>query len=462
MTDKNRNMDNQPTIYVPENDYTPVPPANLGIPPQTSPNNNMYGTRPGVSPQSPQNNNFYGARPGVSPHSPQNNNFYGTRPDVSPQSPQNNNIYGARPGVSPQSPQNNNFYGARPGVPPQSPKNNNFYGSQPGIPPQAPFNNMYGAPPAYGAPPSGYKPPKKNGNGAVIAMIVMIVVLILAIIGISLFIVLQNRDDDDADRSNRGRDSYSSEYTGDDDDDNDYDDPQDIYDNEDHDNRNEPTEDDVDEQPTTEKQKKTVITPGVLGTDVNQAAQRLREMGFVVNIEEQYSDKPQSTVISQSIEPGTTVDEDTDITIVASLGEDPNQDITVPAVQNKTFEDARNELERAGLVVNSAYEESDTIDRDKVIDQSIPPGTKVRKGTNIILTVSTGRKEPVDTIKHGKVLTKETDLNVRKGPGTEYEIAGTINKDSSVEIVEIIGSWYKIKFQNSYGYVSNEFIQIEN
>ncbi|HNX28819.1 MAG TPA: N-acetylmuramoyl-L-alanine amidase [Syntrophomonadaceae bacterium] len=45
--------------------------------------------------------------------------------------------------------------------------------------------------------------------------------------------------------------------------------------------------------------------------------------------------------------------------------------------------------------------------------------------------------------------------NVRSGPGTSYEITGTIYADTEVSILETSGSWYKIKFGNIIGWMSN-------
>ncbi len=58
----------------------------------------------------------------------------------------------------------------------------------------------------------------------------------------------------------------------------------------------------------------------------------------------------------------------------------------------------------------------------------------------------------------GEVITETDDLNVRSGPGTEYEKIGTVPKNGYVTITGISGQWYAIMFEGGTGYVSGEFI----
>ena len=53
-------------------------------------------------------------------------------------------------------------------------------------------------------------------------------------------------------------------------------------------------------------------------------------------------------------------------------------------------------------------------------------------------------------------------LNVRKGPSTSYRVIGGLSKGAKVEIVEVSTTgWYKIKFKNEYGYVSNKYVEVD-
>lgn len=51
-------------------------------------------------------------------------------------------------------------------------------------------------------------------------------------------------------------------------------------------------------------------------------------------------------------------------------------------------------------------------------------------------------------------------LNVRSGPGTSYEIIGTLNTGDSVEILEKNKNWYKISYNQEYGYIYYSYITL--
>ena len=51
--------------------------------------------------------------------------------------------------------------------------------------------------------------------------------------------------------------------------------------------------------------------------------------------------------------------------------------------------------------------------------------------------------------------------NVRSGPGTNNEIVGTVYKDTEVDILETSGSWYKIKLGNLNGWMSDTVLDIK-
>ena len=51
-------------------------------------------------------------------------------------------------------------------------------------------------------------------------------------------------------------------------------------------------------------------------------------------------------------------------------------------------------------------------------------------------------------------------LNVRSGPSTSYDVLGTISNSTNIEILEKNGNWYKISFNDNYGYVSSSYISL--
>lgn len=60
----------------------------------------------------------------------------------------------------------------------------------------------------------------------------------------------------------------------------------------------------------------------------------------------------------------------------------------------------------------------------------------------------------------GYVKTSGSNLNVRKNATTNSGILGTLLNGAQVEIVETLNGWYKIKYGNSYGYVSSSYISM--
>lgn len=435
MPDKNKNMDNEQTIYISGDDDGT---ANSG--------ENMEQTIKMPQPQNPP----YGEPTVLRAQAPQN------PPNVEP------TVLRAQ---TPQNPQ----FGTQPGRPPQMPQNLQF-GAQPGRPPQ---NNMYGMPAGYADPrmrqaASGYGGKRKKNNTAVIVLIVITVLLMLIIGGVAAFMVLNNDDDDDDGDSRHKGVETSSEYRhnsdndedNEDDDKNDEDDDSSVYEETTQVATEEKTEPVTTEPPTAAPTQKLITTPDVRNQDGNSAAAKLKDMGFVVEIENQYSSEPAGIVIAQNVAAGTSVTEGTRIIITVSQGEKPAEEVPVPDVRGMTEQQAFNLLTQNGFnVISSITQYSPSVAYGCVIDQNIAPGTKTKKGTSVQLTVSLGSKYSGGDW-YGIVITKETELNVRKGPGKQFEVIGTVPKDGYVEIVSQNGDWYEIVFKNEYGYVHKDYIQL--
>lgn len=68
---------------------------------------------------------------------------------------------------------------------------------------------------------------------------------------------------------------------------------------------------------------------------------------------------------------------------------------------------------------------------------------------------SLNKESVLITSKNGKVIT--TNLDVRSGTSTSHDLIGEYKKDDAVEIVgETKNGWYKVKYENEYGYVSKD------
>ena len=63
-----------------------------------------------------------------------------------------------------------------------------------------------------------------------------------------------------------------------------------------------------------------------------------------------------------------------------------------------------------------------------------------------------------------KTATATGNVNVRKGPSTNYTSLGVLKVGQKVEILgtDSATGWYKIKYNNGYGYVSNKYLKIDS
>lgn len=59
-------------------------------------------------------------------------------------------------------------------------------------------------------------------------------------------------------------------------------------------------------------------------------------------------------------------------------------------------------------------------------------------------------------------VTATVGLNVRSGPGTDYNTIGALNYKDTVTILEETNGWYKIKYGSGVGYVSAAYVAIKN
>ena len=59
-----------------------------------------------------------------------------------------------------------------------------------------------------------------------------------------------------------------------------------------------------------------------------------------------------------------------------------------------------------------------------------------------------------------KVVTKSSNLNIRKGPGTQFDVVGKAAHNSEVQLIKkMYNGWYYIKSANGvFGFCSTEFL----
>jgi eukaryotic-like serine/threonine-protein kinase len=130
-------------------------------------------------------------------------------------------------------------------------------------------------------------------------------------------------------------------------------------------------------------------TPGVYDLPRAEAAERLRDAGLQVDIEEEHSQTVEAGhVITTDPERGDRVRRNSTVTITVSQGPPI---AVVPNLRGIALDDARRQLADAGLAVGEVSREfSDEVPRDAVTDSNPAPGQERRPNSAVDLVVSRG------------------------------------------------------------------------
>ncbi len=131
--------------------------------------------------------------------------------------------------------------------------------------------------------------------------------------------------------------------------------------------------------------------PDVVGQQSDEAISTLENEGFEVEATEENSDSVDSgCVIRQDPDGNTQAEKGSTVTIAVSLG---SAEITVPDLKNMTASEAKKELQANGLQYKKGKGKySDKVEKDHVVSQDIPAGTKVAKDTTVTISLSKGPK----------------------------------------------------------------------
>lgn len=131
-----------------------------------------------------------------------------------------------------------------------------------------------------------------------------------------------------------------------------------------------------------------VVVPNIVGMSFNQASKTLADYNLKIEIsDEKYSDKPENTILSQDPSKATTVKSGSTVFVVVSKGK---QFLVVPNVINQDYQDAKIQLENAGLKANIIEQYNDKFPLGFVFDQNPRQGVQVEYNTTIDLYVSKG------------------------------------------------------------------------
>jgi eukaryotic-like serine/threonine-protein kinase len=160
---------------------------------------------------------------------------------------------------------------------------------------------------------------------------------------------------------------------------------------------------DQDPDPGTKLEKDKVVTlhvsagkgqvkiPDVTGETLDDAQQRLADAGFQYRVLQETSDTVDAGKVTRTDPPvGTSADKGSAVKLYASAGK---EQVEIPDVAGMDPVQAGSTLGAKSLNPKRVEMPSDTVDAGSVIGTDPPAGTKVAKGSDVQLFVSTGKEQ---------------------------------------------------------------------
>ncbi len=139
------------------------------------------------------------------------------------------------------------------------------------------------------------------------------------------------------------------------------------------------------------------IVPNVVGTTMEQAVERLENLGFSVTMEEVYDRiVAEGCVVSQSLPADSEVEDGSEIVIVISKGADPSekveeQEVTLPDFVGMTYDELLAAARELGLNIRvTEHLSSKEFEKDTVMEQNPPSGTAVLNTETVEIVLSLG------------------------------------------------------------------------
>lgn len=133
------------------------------------------------------------------------------------------------------------------------------------------------------------------------------------------------------------------------------------------------------------------IIPDLVNKNYKQARDTLEAMGFIVKLQATENDIIEvGKVISTNPAANTSVIEGSTITVYYAVDTSAESQFKMPDLEGKSLDEAKNILEKNGLVVSKIETVDSSISENFVVSQSPSDGSPVRKGDEVIITVSSG------------------------------------------------------------------------
>lgn len=143
--------------------------------------------------------------------------------------------------------------------------------------------------------------------------------------------------------------------------------------------------------------------PSLVGEEEKTATSKIISLvGTTPRIEYVFDkDKEVGVVLDQTPNVGASINAKTTITLKVSKG-DENQSVSVPSVMGLSEEQAKKDLTAVGLTVGSvSYAESQTVDKGKVMTQTLSAGQEAPSGSIVNLVISSGKAVTNEPAQNG-------------------------------------------------------------
>lgn len=176
-----------------------------------------------------------------------------------------------------------------------------------------------------------------------------------------------------------------------------------------------------------------VKIPEVAGMTEDDAVEALRNMDLIPKVVTVMDEEVgQGYVIETDPTEGSEVDAGSQVTVYVSGG--PEENISVPAVIDKSLDAARAEIIAAGLTVGELIPQDDSDKPANTVIETNPlPGVKVASGTKVDITYSSGQQS-VKTVEVFLALpdvSNDIDVKVYVDGKLDNDQSGTINPNAT-------------------------------
>lgn len=144
---------------------------------------------------------------------------------------------------------------------------------------------------------------------------------------------------------------------------------------------------------TVSKGAGAVDVPSMVGKQWEEMQATLDDLCLEYDITESESKEAPGCILTQSIEPGTTIEQGETVALTVSKGMDydTSLEITVPTLTGTNIEQAKDAVSSMGAYIRvTGYENSDTHAKDEICAQAMEAGTTVHGNDVIDVTVSLG------------------------------------------------------------------------